>query len=257
MVWQVLPTFAERVGRACADLIRRHSVAFLLLLGWGTFCIGTSVVGALYDLSSFFIVTILYVVIAACTIFLYPFLLPLVLRLYHAMHFLFRKSVDVDSSPARTQARLWVSLTLNLSYWVVIYFALWHGILSLVPLASILEGVIPKEGATQLMSTYGAAVLILFLAGSGGPATIYMVTSFRHKHGEDTGRTTIVLLELLCIFCFLYLFLSVLRHAADLGPIEQFGRTFFTFVLSGTFANVAILRLFEKEEGRRRIPLFH
>jgi hypothetical protein len=215
------------------------------------------VIGALRDLSSFLFVSLIYAVIAGFTLLLYPLLLPLVLKLYRNIHFLYRKSVEIYSSPARTQARLWVSLALNLSYWVVIYFALWQGVLRSVPLASLLEGIMPKEGLMQLLSMYGPAVLILFLGGSGGPATIYVITSFRHSHGEDRGRTTLVLLELLCIFCFLYLFLSVLRYAADPKPIEQFGRTFLTFVLSGTFANVAILRLFEEEEGRRRIPLLH
>jgi hypothetical protein len=211
--------------------------------------------GALYDLQSFFFDSVIYAVIAGCAFVVYPLLLPISLSFYHNMHFLFRKSVEIYSSPTRTQARLLVSLTLNVSYWIVVYFALWQGVLRLVPLASVLEGVMPKS-YEELATMYGVVVLILFFAGSAGPATIYVLTSFRHKYGEDTGRTTLILLELLCIFSSLYLLFSVFRYAADLSPIERFGRTFLIFVLPGTFANVAILRLFEQREGRR-IAFFH
>jgi hypothetical protein len=115
----------------------------------------------------------------------------------------------------------------------VIYFAPWQGILRYVPFANVLETTIPNGFQAFLENPWWLFSCVIFFAPLG-PVTIYAITWFRFEKGEDRGRTTLSLLELLCYLSGILLFLSIVLYF-DLTRFALFADIYLLIILPGTF----------------------
>lgn len=228
-------------------IVERHFVMSLILSGAACSFATYFMMTPDYDPAALISFGVVYLIILCCTFVLYP-LIHYLLRLYRGAHRLFRKSVETYSSLARTRARVGVGIALSLSYWILAYFALWPELVKELPMATAFVGGIPSA---RELGSWPVVLLSMLVCGIGGPATIHAITWFRGDDpAKDTGKTTLVLFELLCFFSGLYLIGSGARNwGSNQSYYFGFGFWWFLLVLPGTLASVAMLRFLDASDS--------
>jgi len=164
-----------------------------------------------------------------------------------------QRSVEVGYSSRKTIARVLVASILNLSYWIVIYFATWQNLLkAILPVAAFLETAIPNSFQEFLKTPWWVFCTVFFICPLG-PMTIYTITWFRFEKGEDKGRTTLRYLELLF---YLSLILLSLNAVLSFNPdrFRFFAHMYLVIILPITLGTIAFIMWGEPQAlPKRRI----
>ena len=114
---------------------------------------------------------------------------------------------------------------------------------SIVPIAGLLEHVIPESYEAVTRMNPGAVFLFIFFLSVTGPATVYVITRYRISDPDkDKGATTLAVLQVMCYLSWLFLALYLpVGLATNPTQTRVFVNLCLVIVLPGTFANVAFM----------------
>lgn len=241
---RVLMRAVLRITRTILALVGKHTAVSLLLAALAIAYVAGFILG-LESLDTALYPFILFLIVTGGAILTWAAVVPALLRAHRWLQQRFRESVQARQSSRRTRARVLVGSILNLAYFIILYFASYQAVLkSIFPLAGIMEGIMPI-GYWAVMAQTWPIFLILFFAGSLGPATLYAITWFRRENGiQEPKETVLTLLQLVCYLSCLFLILCIFTQAAT--QLVYFERTYLMSVLPGTFASLAILLWIER-----------
>jgi len=140
-----------------------------------------------------------------------------------------------------------VSLFLNLSYWVLMYFLPLQSAVGFVPFGQFVGQAIPRT-FEEFVRKYApiSFMLLLLFSGAPGPATIHVIRSQKVEGGKrERGTRALVILQLLCYLSWIVLALTLVGLRLGGGEFTMFVRDYVPLFVPSTLLHLSFIAVVE------------